>query len=60
MLAVRRTIGDKLYAPKLAKNFPRQMLHAWKLGFTHPRTGEWNDFEAPLPQDFKDVLASLA
>ncbi len=53
-------IGDKLYAPKLAKNFSRQMLHAWKLGFTHPRTGEWNDVEAPLPQDFKDVLASLA
>ncbi len=53
-------IGDKLYAPKLAKKFPRQMLHAWKLGFTHPRTGEWNDFEAPLPEDFSEVLATLS
>jgi len=53
-------IGDKLYAAKLAKSFPRQMLHAWKLGFAHPRTGEWSEFEAPLPQDFSDVLEKLA
>ena len=52
-------IGDKLYAPKLAKAFPRQMLHAWRLGFTHPRSGEWRDFEAPLPADFKAILATL-
>jgi 23S rRNA pseudouridine1911/1915/1917 synthase len=45
-------IGDKLYAAKTARNFPRQMLHAWRLGFTHPRTGEWKDFEASLPPDF--------
>jgi 23S rRNA pseudouridine1911/1915/1917 synthase len=45
-------LGDKVYAPRLAKDFPRQMLHAWKLGFRHPRTGEWKDFEAPLPDDF--------
>jgi 23S rRNA pseudouridine1911/1915/1917 synthase len=49
-------LGDKLYAPKLAKNFPRQMLHAWKLGFEHPRTGEWNNFEAPLPSDFAAAI----
>src|SRR6476646_3932273 len=30
-------LGDKIYAPGLAKNFSRQMLHAWKLGFCHPR-----------------------
>jgi len=53
-------IGDKLYAAKLAKSFPRQMLHAWKLGFAQPRTGEWSEFEAPLPQDFSDVLEKLA
>jgi len=40
-------LGDKIYAPRLAKNFPHQMLHAWKLGFRHPRTGEWKSFEAP-------------
>jgi 23S rRNA pseudouridine1911/1915/1917 synthase len=53
-------VGDKLYAPKLAKNFPRQMLHAWRLGFTHPRSGEWQEFEAPLPSDFDAVLATLS
>ena len=52
-------IGDKVYAPKLAKTFPRQMLHAWKLGFAHPRTAQWSEFEAPLPADFKNVLDSL-
>lgn len=45
-------LGDKVYAPRLAKNFPRQMLHAWKLGFRHPRTEQWKSFEAPLPDDF--------
>ncbi len=49
-------LGDKLYAPKLAKQFPRQMLHAWKLGFSHPRDYEWMNFEAPLPADFEKAL----
>ena len=53
-------LGDKLYSAKTAKGFPRQMLHAWKLGFTHPRSGEWQEFEAPLPADFRDALAMLA
>jgi 23S rRNA pseudouridine1911/1915/1917 synthase len=52
-------LGDKVYAPKLAKNFPRQMLHAWKLGFQHPRSGEWKSFEAPLSDDFRDALSTL-
>lgn len=45
-------LGDKVYAPRIARGFPRQMLHAWKLGFRHPRTEEWKSFEAPLPHDF--------
>jgi len=45
-------LGDKLYASRLGKNFPRQMLHAWKLGFRHPHSGEWKNFEATLPDDF--------
>jgi 23S rRNA pseudouridine1911/1915/1917 synthase len=49
-------LGDKIYAPRFTKNFPRQMLHAWKLGFHHPRTGEWKHFEAPLPADFKAAV----
>ena len=52
-------LGDKVYAAKHAKAFPRQMLHAWKLGFSHPRTGEWKEFEAPIPSDFEDALAQL-
>jgi 23S rRNA pseudouridine1911/1915/1917 synthase len=52
-------LGDKIYAPRFAKNFSRQMLHAWKLGFLHPRTGEWKNFEAPLPDDFKGAIAAM-
>jgi len=50
-------LGDKVYAPRFAKDFPRQMLHAWKLGFHHPRTGEWKNFQAPLPDDFNRAIA---
>jgi 23S rRNA pseudouridine1911/1915/1917 synthase len=49
-------LGDKVYPPRVAKNFPRQMLHAWKLGFQHPRTGEWKNLEAPLPADFQQAI----
>lgn len=52
-------LGDKIYGPKLSKNFSRQMLHAWKLGFLHPRTSEWRRFEAPLSDDFEQALAKL-
>jgi 23S rRNA pseudouridine1911/1915/1917 synthase len=51
-------LGDKLYASKRAKEFPRQMLHAWKLGFRHPTTVEWKNFTAALPADFTDALHS--
>ena len=52
-------LGDKLYAAKHAKAFPRQMLHAWKLGFAHPRSAEWKEFEAPVPADFNEALARI-
>lgn len=51
--------GDKIYAPKLAKDFPRQMLHALKLGFRHPRTGQWKEFEAPVPEDFNEAIRKV-
>jgi len=51
-------LGDKMYAPRFAKNFPRQMLHAWKLGFRHPGTGDWKNFVAPLPDDFGEAIAA--
>jgi 23S rRNA pseudouridine1911/1915/1917 synthase len=53
-------LGDKIYAPRFAKDFPRQMLHAWKLGFRHPRTGEWKNFEAPMPEDFRQAIAAVS
>jgi 23S rRNA pseudouridine1911/1915/1917 synthase len=49
-------LGDNVYAPRLAKDFSRQMLHAWKLGFRHPRTQEWKSFEAALPDDFAAAM----
>jgi 23S rRNA pseudouridine1911/1915/1917 synthase len=52
-------LGDKIYGGRLAKTFSRQMLHAWKLGFQHPRTGEWKNFAAPLPDDFEAAISSL-
>src|SRR3954464_1754703 len=48
-------LGDKLYAGKRAGNFPRQMLHASKLTFRHPRSGEPMTFEAPIPRDFAEA-----
>ena len=49
-------LGDKVYAPRLAKDFSRQMLHAWKLRFHHPRTQEWKSFEARSPDDFAAAI----
>ncbi len=39
--------------------FPRQALHAARLGLTHPVTGEYVQFETELPQDMQDLLAML-
>jgi 23S rRNA pseudouridine1911/1915/1917 synthase len=52
-------LGDKVYAARFAENFPRQILHAWKLGFYHPRIGEWKNFEAPLPADFQQAVRAV-
>ncbi len=49
-------LGDKLYRAKTASSYPRQMLHAWRLGFAHPVTAEWKAFEAVLPPDFEALL----
>lgn len=44
-------LGDKLYGIKPTV-YGRQMLHAWRLGFFHPMTENWLEFEAGLPDDF--------
>lgn len=60
-------VGDAVYGARANSRLAqesglkagRQMLHARKLGFRHPRTGKWCDFDAPLPQDFKEALERL-
>jgi 23S rRNA pseudouridine1911/1915/1917 synthase len=37
----------------------RQMLHAFRLSFIHPRMGRRMTFEAPRPEDFRDALSAL-
>ena len=53
-------LGDAIYGGR-RQEMPfmpdRQMLHAWKLTFPHPRTGERVEFTAPPPPDFLDCLA---
>jgi len=39
--------------------FGRQALHAYRLAFTHPRSGEWLRFEAPIPADLRELLSRL-
>jgi 23S rRNA pseudouridine1911/1915/1917 synthase len=38
---------------------PRQMLHAWRLGFTHPGDGQWHQFEAEMPKDMLALVTLL-
>jgi 23S rRNA pseudouridine1911/1915/1917 synthase len=65
-------VGDQTYGlrfkiPKGAnqhlidslKGFPRQALHAAKLGLEHPGTGEYTEWTAPLPEDFRNLLDAL-
>jgi len=51
-------VGDAVYGHR-SPLVPRQFLHAWQLGFHHPRTGTWLEFEAPLPGDLQAALATL-
>ena len=50
-------LGDEIYGPKNGrKGLKGQCLHARVLGFIHPRTGKYMEFEAPLPEYFKELL----
>jgi 23S rRNA pseudouridine1911/1915/1917 synthase len=51
-------IGDTLYGHG-SELIERQALHASRLGFTLATTGEWREFEAPLPRDMIDVIVGL-
>jgi 23S rRNA pseudouridine1911/1915/1917 synthase len=53
-------LGDLVYGPKKpAMDIKGQLLHAKTLGFTHPSTGEYMEFESPLPTEFEEVLERL-
>ena len=60
-------VGDPLYgAPgwiadaslaEICRNFPRQALHAWRLGLTHPVTAQPLEVRAPVPADLAGLLS---
>ncbi len=65
-------IGDKLYGLQnplrkglkesswlAGKNFSRQALHAYLLGFIHPRTGEYIEFKTKIPEDMEELQRKL-
>ena len=54
-------LGDAVYGARAWRGpaFHRQALHALRLGFTHPLTGEPVEWEAPLPDDFRALLEEL-
>lgn len=57
-------VGDPLYSgrknmKRVRKLLTRQFLHAHRISFNHPMTGERITFEAPLPQELKDFLSGL-
>ena len=53
-----RAIGDAAIRARV-KRMERQALHAWRLSFTHPLTGEALTFTAPLPADMADLCDFL-
>lgn len=57
----KRRWKDLARGPKqdVLKAVRRQMLHGWRISFVHPRTGQWMNFESPLPKDMASLLESL-
>ena len=52
-------VSDELYGGALAAGMQRQALHAWRLGFDHPVTGEPLVFHSGLPVDIQRAIADL-
>jgi 23S rRNA pseudouridine1911/1915/1917 synthase len=51
-----RRVPHQLHA---VQRLTRPFLHAERIGFHHPRSGERLEFTAPLPQDLRDVLDDI-
>ena len=62
-------VGDHIYIKGAQKcpphmrevlaAFPRQALHAERLGLEHPETGEWMEWQARMPADMQQLLADI-
>ncbi len=57
-------VGDSVYGfrkkKKLPSAFPvHQMLHAWKLAFSHPWSGRQMEYQAPLPPQWETLMENL-
>ena len=54
-------LGDDVYGPRnpSIKNLEGQTLHAKVLGFIHPRTGQYIEFNSELPDYFQKLLDKL-
>jgi 23S rRNA pseudouridine1911/1915/1917 synthase len=54
-------VGDRVYGGRRERHggdeAPRQLLHAWRIGFRHPVTEAWLEFEAPIPADFRQAMS---
>lgn len=62
-------VGDPVYGGRKAgksiaydlfRSVSRQMLHAWRLEFTHPANQKTLSFEAPIPRDIGDILKLIS
>ncbi len=52
-------VGDPVYGPRKVIGSHGQFLHAKTLGFTHPRTGKFMEFDSPLPEYFSKFLEQI-
>lgn len=53
-------VGDRTYSRRKSEfNVAGQLLHAKMLGFNHPITGKYHEFNAEIPEDMKRVLGVL-
>lgn len=50
---------EREFAAQLLEMMPRQALHAKMLGFTHPTSGQFMQFDTPLPEDMQLLLQRL-
>lgn len=53
-------VGDPIYSDrKEDEKYGGQFLHARKLGFVHPKTNKYMEFETEIPDDFKDFINQI-